>query len=559
MNIVLNRLEAMLPTQAAAAQGSAVAAPPVLRGWLDDLPLANRGFALMRLHEALREFNSVLMAPRQRLAMLEMFEFASAALVDDARNEVREFFPMSPERIDEIKLAAEIEHEKAIGYIDAVCGLAAPSGKVSFLQRGLVAKALMRASACQKTRLWLACRTHSAPAKGVWQALHDLFGFAVDCGCDARESTLGDAGHASVRLIYTQALLLAFARPNQFTQAQNRQLHTALPVLASWCDVRANDAPTSAIAVSATSDASPPVAADEADAEGDPRWMLDVSALLAKFNELLTKAAGANEIALRARRGSDQATLAADLVDALKRAWCGRTAREFPRSAETAVLETEVGLAGLHSLLAGSEDVDSVVPLSSDLSLPVASWALRTSAESRAKRAHAEVMDFSRRGYRLRWGVGEDARARVGELIALASTARGERKWHYGALRWLRTQRNAAVEAGVELLPSPIPVAVYALDAHGLSRAPVRGILIGASPDDSSDTEPGILVPRPFSRDAVALDVLRVDESELGAALRPVRVAKFTARAAGLYQKILVPEDAIARLRGSAEDGDSSA
>lgn len=553
MNMAFDRLEAMLPMQSAAASGSAVADPRVLRGWLDDLPLANRGFALTRLHDALREFNSVLMAPRQRLAMLEMFEFASAALVDDVRNEVREFFPMSPERIDEMRLAAEVEREKAIGYIDAACGLAAASGKVPFLQRGVVAKALMHAGVCQKTRLWLACRTHSAPARGVWQALHDLFGFALACGCDARESALGEDAQASVRSIYTQALLLAFAKPNQFTQAQNRQLHTGLPVLASWCEVRSNRAPGGTLAVCATSDASPPVA-DEAAVEGTSQCMLDMSALLAEFDALPTGGQGANEIVLRARRGGGEAVLAADLVDALKRAWSGHTAREFPRSAEAAMFETEVGLAGLHSLLAGGGEIESVMPLDGATSLPVASWALHTAAENRVRRARAEVVDHSRWGYRLRWDAGEDARARVGELIALASTACGERKWHYGALRWLRTLRNAAVEAGVELLPSPIPVVVYALDAHGMADAPVRGILLDASSDGGDDAGPGILVPRPFARDAVAVDVLRVDETQAGAMLRPVRVAKYTACDAGLYQKIVIPDDAIARLRENAVD-----
>ncbi|HEX7917155.1 hypothetical protein, partial [Rudaea sp.] len=124
----------------------------------------------------------------------------------------------------------------------------------------------------------------------------------------------------------------------------------------------------------------------------------------------------------------------------------------------------------------------------------------------------------------------------------------------YGALRWLRTQADAAVEAGVELLPSPIPVAVYALDMNGVSLAPVRGILVGASSEGRQANGQGILVPRPFARDAVGVEVVRIDETGAGTMPRSVRVAQFSAQDAGLYQKIILSSDAIERIVGGGSD-----
>jgi len=555
VNLVLDRLEAMLPAQSAPEPGSSVAEPTVLRGWLDGLKLAERHFALMRLRNALHEFNTLLMAPRQRLAMLEMFELAAAALIDDVKNEVREFFPMSSQRVDEILLADEIERELGLGYIGVVCGLAERSGTVSFLRRGCVTKALVRASACQKGRLWLACRRLAAPAAGVWQGLHDLFGFAVGCGCADRESTLVQGGaRTSTRSIYTQALLLAFAKPNQFTQARNRQLHTSLPVLASWCEMRRGHTLNGAIAVCTTSDQSPPAMPAEGWMDAGADWSLDTRALFAQLDTLVAGSHGQGEVVVHALYGAGVATLAVDLVEALRRVWSGHTERESARSADQAWFETEVGLSRVHSHLTGCQDMESTSPLAGETSLPVASWALRMPDHAEPKHACAQVIDSSRHGYRLRWKPGEDARARVGELIALAPVTRGERQWRYGALRWLRTQGDAAVEAGVELLPSPIPVAVYALDANGVSLAPVRGILVGASSEGRQANGRSILVPRPFARDAVGVEVVRIDESDAGTMPRSVRVAQFIAQDAGLYQKIILSSDAIERIVGGGSD-----
>lgn len=553
MNVFYPRLKSMLPPRTAAARGSCVADPKVLRDWLDHLPLANRGFALLRVHDALREFNATAMAPQPRLAMLDMFETTAHALVDDVKNEVREFFPMSAERIDDAQLAAEIECELAIGYTEVVCDLCSPSGRAPFLRRGVVAKSLTRACLHQSARLWQAFRTHTEPGEGVWQGLHDLFRFAVKSGCadKANEASQGGA-KTTARSIYIQAVLHAFAKPNQFTQTQNRQLHSSLPVLASWCTMKPGYAPTGAIAVCATGDLSPPAPPRTGQIDPADRWVLDIHLLLARFDALLVGKDSGAEIVLPARRGGGRATLAVDVVEVLCRVWSERTARESQRNTEATLLETEVGLSGLHFILSGSQEFESALPLAGETQQPAASWAQRTPGREPAKRARAEVVDRSRRGYRLRWSSGEEARARVGELIAFAPLVHGERQWHYGALRWLRADARAGVEAGVELLPSgPIAVAVYALDMSGIPRVPVRGILVNSSEADAKSGA-GILVPRPFARDAVALEVLRTDEAATEAMARPVRVARFSVQDDGLYQKIVLPDEALERIRAIA-------
>ena len=111
-------------------------------------------------------------------------------------------------------------------------------------------------------------------------------------------------------------------------------------------------------------------------------------------------------------------------------------------------------------------------------------------------------------------------------------------------MRWLRADADAGIEAGVELLPArPVAVAVYPFDAGDAPRAPVRGLLV-----EADGVEASIFVAKPFARDAVALEVLRIDEASTAVMARPVRVAKFGLRDVGLYQKILLSDEASGRL-----------
>ena len=541
MDMILERIAAMLPVQSAAA-GAHVANVHNLRDWLERLQLAHRGFALSRLHEALTEFNAVLMRPRQRLAMLEMFDLACASFINDLKNEVREVFPMSSECVGEIRLVDGIERELAIGHIDAVCGFVLSSGKVPFLQRSTVAAALVRACACQKTRLWMADCMHSAPPEGLWQSLHDLFVFAVASGCDKRESQLPrGAARASVRSLYTQALLQAFARPKQLTQTQNRQLYESLPVLASWCEVKPGRAAAEMIAVHVASDCSPPAVRDDVHDDDGEHWMLDVTALRTQLDATPIQDGA---IRLRARDGGAEATLPMDLVDALARGWSRRIERESPRSADGTLLETEIGMVGLHHILSGSRDFESVLP-SDEAPEYAMSWVQRPSGNASGRRARAEMVDHSRHGGRLRWVAGENARARVGELIAFAPVAQGERHWSFGALRWLCVDAQTGVEAGVELLSASLAaVAVYPLDVDGVRHAPVRGLLMGG--DDHEDGGmAAIFVAKPFARTAAMLEVLRIENDPGGTTVSPARVTQFETREAGLYLKILLPAAAI--------------
>jgi len=87
---VFARLKSMLPPRSATAKAEYFSTSTALRGRLNGVSLANRGSALSLMREILREFNATPLGARERLSMLGVFEDATGALVDDARNETRD-------------------------------------------------------------------------------------------------------------------------------------------------------------------------------------------------------------------------------------------------------------------------------------------------------------------------------------------------------------------------------------------------------------------------------------------------------------------------------------
>jgi hypothetical protein len=552
MSIVFDSLISILPQQSAAA--SSAQSAEAVRERLGHFQLVGRGPALRHNHCILCEINSVRMSPAQRLDALDACELAVASFVENTHDEACSTFPLSAECRADAQLVAEIERELAIGYVAAVRDLCAPSGKLPFLRGAIVARALTGAAIGQNARICVASAMCEEPATGVWQSLHDTFRFAVEVNLADREVAVPGAGaKTSVSAIYMQALLLAFVRPNQFTRSQYRQLQDSLPVLASLCKIRPGFAHAGMIAVQIAGDTSP-FAARSNRAGTDDSWALDVTALLARLEALLARDDVAGDIRVPGRDGGGVAVLGVDVAAILKRVLSARTERGRPREEDATRLHTETGLTRLHALISGWSDFEAALPDAGfdQTSLPPA----RLTAVP--KPACAITLDSSFSGHRLRWDAGVEANARVGDLIALAPAGQELHRWSYGWLRWLRVERDEAVEAGVELLPAtPLAVAVYPLGANDVPRLPVRGVLVDASAmrDGRGDETGGILVPKPFAHDAVAIEVLYMDADTPRAEWAPpVRIEEFTVRNAGVHQMIVLSHEVIARIVPAAAD-----
>jgi hypothetical protein len=276
-------------------------------------------------------------------------------------------------------------------------------------------------------------------------------------------------------------------------------------------------------------------------------WQLDVSPLLHAFEAALTlRSSVAHTLTIKSPNfGSVE--LSSSLVDRLVKIWSGRKERAFPRTAERIVVDTIIGLQSTHFVLSGNLDFDTFVRTArgtedSNGESGNAIWAAQQQIQARYIRA--QTIDRGIGGFRLRWDGGDDVRARVGELVAMAPTHGETHDWTVGMLRWLRVDALGAVEAGVETVAQDArPISVRSFDARGLARAPMRGLLVVPSQgDDTGAVEPYIIVPHLFDRDAIAVEVTHFDASAPQASVRVEMISDMRIRHTGsLYLQIVLP------------------
>lgn len=555
-NDYLKRLKGLLPDRSELGPNAWCQGARAVSDWLQHLPLGNPENHAHRLLDGLKEMNDTRIDPARRLAGLEAFRAAvgnaAAALARQIRDET---FPLPPSRMHIGATIQQFEREITAGYLRVVYELAGADGSVSFLRRGSVALALTRAIQHQSARLRVAYTTHSTPQVGVWQALHDMFRFALAAGCDGKAQADPSLHGAKIdaRGAYTQAILHAFAQPYHFIPAHNLELHAALPVLAALCVIHQGEAGGGAIAFCTDGDHAPPSPPRGREISSDALWQLDVSALLSALQAHDTRAA---TVRIESRAGAVE--LSTDLAHRLVTAWSGRIEREFPRSLENREFDTLVGLQAVHAALCGMGfEAFGLCARPFDVDGRSAIFAGTDSDQAHTSRAR--LLDRGLGGWRLRWNAGQNLRARVGEVIAL-SAAEEERDWIVGIVRWLRVDALGAVEAGIEMLGRDAnPVSVASVDAKGVVRTPMRGLLVlPPQTDGAGKIEPYVAVPHLFDREAIAIEMLYFDGTPSQDSARVQTISDMRIRANGdLYLRIVLPLPTAGSGDGSAANDDA--
>ncbi|MDE1899330.1 MAG: hypothetical protein KGI40_02135 [Xanthomonadaceae bacterium] len=503
------RLIEGLPARNPAAAG-APARPREVQQRVAQLPLASPELAARELSRLLGEMRASLWSGADRLDALELLR-APAEQLSSAfeRPLLAESFPLPPIKARMADMAREVHLRLGEGYALAVHELCAPAGKVPMLRGKAVTLALLRAQQHLGLALLWSYRLYRTPPPGVWIRLHAVYAFALEAGLATKAvNGNGHAGGHDVRGAYLHSLLLALCNPYRLTLREMGDAYALTQALASHCEITRGG--ESGFAMRADADSGPGYVPEEREqAQGD-LLALDVEPVM----QLLERNAallppGADKLNFRTDRGSLEVSRA--FVERLRAAWIGAAARGHARIGAQHVLETVIGLHGLHYLLAGGQDFQAFlarvrgagITLSS--SENAAAWT--SGGESlRAAVLSARVLDQSLGGYRLLWEPGAAVRLKVGELVGLALPAeRGDvQDWMVGLIRWLRVDDEGRLDAGVELLARhALAVAVRTPDAQGQLRPPLRAVLLRLDDGES------LLVPSLFDRAASAVELSR--------------------------------------------------
>lgn len=489
-----------------------------MRDWVAHLPMANTAATSRQLFDAVASMNRLLLDPQVRLDALELLRGLVAQVVTILERQLAvETLPLPPAKLQIARQAQDFEAALLLGYSQALGDFVGAQGKVPFLKGKSVTLAAVRALQQANAVLGKSYLAYQSPPPGIWLRLHDLYAIAVGVGLDDKnipDPRLGGA-ELSPRSAYAHAMLLALSNPYRFTQRELSDLTALTLAWAPLCSVRAGIVERGAFAVDTTSDRSIGYLPEEREEAESHRLGFDPTPALRSVEGSLEMLPPGVDVAQFRLRGGAPVHASGMFIARVVKSWRGNADRGYARLAAGHHLDIVVGMHALHFVLAGGEDFDSflrrvrgqVISLSERG--VAAGWATMFGDQNRPVPQRAKVLDQSLGGYRLLWEKGENLRAKVGELVGLAPpTPEDEQQdWMVGVLRWIRSEADGSVGAGVELLARRAqPVGLASLDDGSTLRPAMRAVMIC-----DEDTTVGItlLAPQVFDRTTRSVELTR--------------------------------------------------
>jgi cyclic-di-GMP-binding protein len=487
--------------------------PKRVKPWIDGLPRANQTQTQRQLAEALQALGGARLDGGQRLAILEQLRpVLLEALAGMQRASHGASFPLPQAKARSMAQLQAFEADLALGYRLAVVELCAPSGGIPLLRGATAALAVERALLHQSRTLMHAYAQYQTPPTGAWLSLHALHRFACSHRLQAKEvEDEVEAGKTTIERVYVQSLLLALSNPYRFSQKEQDELWTASRGFAVLIGIAGKRASDEAFAIPVEADAGPGYIPEErADDSGTLLW-LDLTPLREALEGPLGEVdAGPVRVRLPDGRAVESS---AELLRRLRAGWGSASARVARRLGADHALDTVIGLSGVHFHLADGRDFDAFMRLTGNAGLIRGGerheWAQAGVAPDRIPMFRAMVLDQSLGGYRVRWAVEQQVKAKVGELVGLSLVGHPVRHWMLGIVRWLRYAGDGSVDGGIELLARRArPVGVRNPGIPERVRQDLRGIEFEAvrAPDD---TALRVVVPSLFDLAGGELEVLR--------------------------------------------------
>ena len=498
-------LGAVLPKRERPGRDAFPTTGKAVKQWIEALPMANSGATARLLYNGLKELNQLEVEPSQRAEILEQMRHPVSVVISSMeRHVLGQPLPLPLQKRQIGAVMRDFHRELALGFSICVYDYCAPKGSVPFLRGRPTALSLVRALTHGAQMLSKCYIAYSEIPSGIWSLMHRLAAFGIES--QLLDKAITDPQFPRITLtsesVYLQALLNFIGNPYRLTQKEIVDVESAARVWSNLCRIDQTGA-TGSFVIDPNSD-SPPMSPR---AELKTRfWRLDTSGLVQGLRgqlRVLPQMDGPVSVRGRLGQGPD---IPGDVVEKLVIAWGFSGERSHPRLHAEHKMEACIGLHAVHYLAAGKRDFAEFV---SDLSGGVimtdrersAAWAHASTESSTPTLMHVRVIDQSLGGYRLLWENAEGLKAKVGELIALATPLDpGDDEddvpdWMIGVLRWLKGGNNDSLEAGVQLLSRRVePIAVRAIGEVQTSRVILRGLLLAPLAIGGAD-HPTLLAP----------------------------------------------------------------
>ncbi|MCB1608045.1 MAG: hypothetical protein KDI71_13840 [Xanthomonadales bacterium] len=516
-------IQAGLPVKQRPGRDSFPTTARAVRLWIEALPLANSGATARLLYNGIKELNQLEVDANQRLEILEQMRKPMATVAASMeRHVINQPLPLPAQKRQIGTVIRDFHRTLADGYRICVADLCAPRGGVPFLRGRVVALALARAMTHLSALLAKCYLVYAETPASIWQQMHQLIAFGRSQ--NLHDKPITDPHLPGITLtaesIYIQSMLIQIANPYRLTQREIVDLEGVALVWSAHCQVSYDGGGDGHFLIDPDEDSPPMVARGQS----GEFWRLDASGLVKHVQTNVNLCANPDAMVMaRSRFGQSPGSLTAGVLSRLITAWDFSGERAQPRLPAGYPMDVALGLHFAHQLTSENRDFNEFVRELSGGGIELsdrersAAWAQASGDSAKPLVLRATVLDQSLGGYRIVWEDAEALRARVGELVSLATVDEDAddsedepRDWMIGVLRWLKGGAGNSLEGGLQLLSRRAEaVAVRVLKGADAAQVIHRGFLL--DPLDSAHTVPTLLVPSLVDSDA-ELEVLRLPD-----------------------------------------------
>jgi cyclic-di-GMP-binding protein len=494
--------------------------------WTDQLPLANTSYSGRAILSALRHLNqSDLNNCNERFRLAERLRPATVLVAEMGMGvDLADLaFPLTAPRKRMINRSFLLALELARAYRQVI-----NSGDFWnewSMHEHLRAVVIYRSLEAYGLALLRAEESYQTPPPGFWHSIHSLYRCAEDRQLQLeRIREVGpDLAGNTIRNVFVQICLFALANCNRHRPGEIRSIYETLGRFsrdAEMIDATSPGMHQARFFVDLESDEGPCRISGRETSDGNLRYLLTqrmVEKASARLGEARTRTLGGLKLnggllkrvlksigkpsPRQAKRfpGGTEASLVVGLDRLIRELTVRATTSERVRQPQApseipswnGTLDLSVGEvpAGHWAVDPNTPDVDLPWPDSSlserllvegldDAGNPGASLTEREKV-----RFSVVTLNFSVGGHCLRWESRQAEFLRVGELVGIPAT---EHTWNIGVIRWLRHDRNDALQFGVELIVPEVYPANVALAGFpesrtvGLFAPPNRRLGLGA-------------------------------------------------------------------------------
>lgn len=568
----------------------ALVRPRDVEDWLSELPMAGAVDTGARLLRALNQINRTQLPAVTLIQIAELFTRPALTAIQGMERQFKDTgFPLSDKIRAMVDLCGGLHEALATAYKIAAHDTAL--GRIGAPERKVLVVSLTRAVAHFNDWIFYIVITYQRYPTQLWQEMHNLYQAGASNQVTTTQVKIFGGGTneegATLKELYTRALLLAAASPNRLRQREIAFMRTQLPGWARLVPLTEVQSPSTVptrFYVPIFRDVPPVPSAFVKGGTTRAALELDTAPLLGVLRELFEQLPADSDAI---QPGGSQGEISRAGVRRLIQAWGSVPKREFARTKLNFEMRIVVGLTKIHTLLngdrdtglerpsvfiteadpVGSESTLSLAPVPRGGSLDVESNLMLIPLEyepasymrsfisfgpsSQHERPRGEppssfplsrptqpversgpnvfyTANESVGGYCVNWRGRRVPSVKIGELVGIQSPSDAE-QYRLAAVRRMTSTGPEELQVGLQVLaPSAVAASAVSLErAHELAQ-PILMV-----PEVKNANQPASLVaPMAAFKEGQRI-LLKIDEKE-----RPVRLTRLL-EATGAFARFL--------------------